>query len=565
MADYPHVKDAQKYARDVIRGKIPACKWIKLACQRHLDDLKLSKSKDYPYRFDEKQAERVCRFAELWPHVKGKWARKVEFIRLEPWQKFILCCVFGWLRKKDGKRRYREVLAVIPRKNGKSVLAAIIGLYMLLADGEHGAEIYSGATTEKQAWEIFRPAKQMLEKSPDLVDELGVEVWAKTLVIPENGSRFEPIIGKPGDGSSPSCALVDEFHEHDTPDMVDTMQTGMGAREQPLLVMITTTGYNLAGPCYDKQQDAQKVLEGTIQNDEMFAVIYGIDEEDDWTDPKILKKANPNFGISVDGDFLEQQQRQAVINTAHATRFKTKHLNVWCSARTSWMNMPAWNACADKDLTIDEFEQQECVGVLDLASKIDVCAFAKIFTRKIGVHDHYYAFVSYYLPENTIENDDKNAHIYRKWVNQGHITPIEGYEIDFDVIKDDVVASMSRFQVSEVAYDPWRASHLAHQLMNEGAEAVEYRQTVQLMSAPMKELEAAVVSGRFHHDGNPVTTWMISNVTAKVDAKDNIFPRKEKPHQKIDGAVSLIMGIGRAMATNKETSKMPDDYTLMVV
>lgn len=562
---HPHVTAANYYARAVIGGGVPACKWVRLACARHLDDLKASRAAGYAYYFDADAGERACEFIELLPHTKGKWAKRGERIRLEPWECFILVCVFGWKRRKNGTRRFRELYAELPRKNGKSQFGAGIGLYMLIADDEAGAEVYSGATTEKQAWEVFGPARQMIERTPGLRDAAGIEVWAKSLARPLDGSKMEPIIGKPGDGSSPSCALIDEFHEHDTPDMLDTMQTGMGAREQPLIVIITTAGYNLAGPCYDKHFEVTKVLEGLQERDDLFGIIYTIDEGDDWANPIVLRKANPNFGVSVDGDFLAAQQRSATLNPVEQNRFKTKHLNVWCSARNAWMNMQQWALCADPGLTIDEFAGEECWAILDLASKNDICAYMRLFKRQMNGQDHYYAFGRYYLPEEAIEENKTNQAVYRKWVIQGFLTATDGAEIDFDVIREDVRADASRFRFIEVVYDPWRATQLAHQLAKDGATVVEYRQTVQNMSSSMKEVMAAVKSNRFHHDGNPVLAWMMSNVVAKEDAKENIYPRKEKPEQKIDGPVAIIMGVGRAMANAELYPTMPDNYSLTVL
>ncbi|TCG08370.1 terminase [Paraburkholderia steynii] len=561
----PHVVAASRYARDVIAGKVPAGKYVRGACARHLGDLEKSRDKSYSFVFDAAAGERACAFIEKLPHTKGKWARMGERLVLSGWQCFIVACTFGWKRRKNDMRRFRELYAEIPRKNGKSQLGAGIGLYMLIADGEYGAEIYSGATTEKQAWEVFGPARQMMQRTPGLIKAAGVEVWAKSIAIPSDGSRFEPIIGKPGDGSSPSCALIDEFHEHDTPDLLDTMQTGMGAREQPLTCIITTAGYNLAGPCYGKHSESKKVLDGLIENDELFAIIFSIDEEDDWASPTSLQKANPNFDISVDADFLMAQQRRATMNPIEQNRFKTKHLNVWCSARNAWMNMQQWQFCADASLTLDEFEGTECVFVLDLASKNDICAFVQVFKRQLNGADHYYAFGRYYLPSDAIEENKTNQALYRKWVIQGYLIPLEGAEIDFDVIREDVRAMATRFDVQEVAYDPWRATQLAHQLAKDGATVVEYRQTVQNMSPAMKEVMAAVKAGRFHHDGNPCLNWMVSNVVAKEDAKENIYPRKDRPEQKIDGPVAIMMGVGRLMVAEPLYPVLPDDYSLTIV
>ena len=550
---------ATQYARDIVDGKIPACRKTILACKRHLRDLEASRQPDYPYEFSEEKARPPCEFIEALPHTKGRWAKRGELIKLGDWQVFIVASLFGWVRKRDGLRRFREADLFIPRKNGKSVLSAGIGLYMFSMDGEHGAEVYSGATSEKQAWEVFRPARQMCEATPDLREFAGIEVWAKELRIGADGSRFEPIIGKPGDGSSPHCSIHDEFHEHDTPDQVDTMKTGMGAREQPLLLKITTAGSNLAGPCYDAYLDAIKILEGALEDDSRFILIYGIDEPDaddkggdDWTDPRVLAKANPNLGISVDEEFLRAEQRQATLNPIHQNRFKTKHLNVWCGARTAWMPLALWQLGGDEGLTVDEFRGTAGWFVLDLASKDDIAVFGQLFRKRIKREDHYYWFARYYLPEDALNSEDNpNAATYRKWHKQGFIAATEGAEIDFDVIKDDVLEYRKRFQVRELLYDPWRATQLAHQLQKSGAVTVELRQTVQNLSAPMKEVLSAVKGGRLHHDGNPVTTWMISNVTAKIDAKDNIYPRKEKPQMKIDGAVALIMGMARGMVVEK--------------
>lgn len=542
---------AEQFANDVISGKLPNCKWVVLACKRFLADLDRIPG-DWPYFFDQDAAAHACEFIETLPHVKGnRWAGKKFLLR--DWQCFIVCNLFGWRKKRNGYRRFRKAYLLIPRKNGKSPLAAAIGLYCWCMDGEAGAEVYSGATTEKQAWEVFRPAKRMLEETPDLLDFVGKNaVHAKGMVIERDLSRFEPVIGKPGDGASPSCGIVDEYHEHDTPDLVDTFTTGMIGREQPLLMMISTAGYNLAGPCYDQQLDAQHVLEGVLDDEEIFCLMFGIDEEDDWADPKVLPKANPNFDVSVDADILLAEQRQAVLNPLHQNRFRTKHLNVWCSARFAWMPMQQWHLCAEQGLKIEEFEGQPCIAVLDLASKDDLAAYGKFFFKKINNELHGYAFIKYYIPEDIVrEGLSPNAPMYRKWAAMGLITMTDGAEIDFDVIHDDVVHDKSKYPFIEIAYDPWRATHLALQLAKKGAVVVEMRQTVQNLSAPMKEVLSAVKGCRLHHDGNQVTSWMVSNVTAKVDAKDNIYPRKEKPQMKIDGAVVIIMGWARGILERK--------------
>jgi phage terminase large subunit-like protein len=537
---YPNCKDAYIYANHVVNGHKPACKWERLACQRFLDDL----NRDFEFVFDPEIAEKYCRFIQKLPHTKGRWAAKKEKLSLGPWQKFIVCNLFGWV-DQNGKRRFRKAYLKIPRKNGKSLLAAAIGIAMLCFDGEFGAEVYSGATTEKQAWEVFGPARLMCKRTPELCEYYGIEVNARNINILGNGSKFEPIIGNPGDGSSPSCSIHDEYHEHDTDDQVETMETGMGAREQPLMLQITTAGNNIAGPCYMAESEYKKLLDRVYVDERTFVLMYGIDEDDDWTTDEALIKANPNYDVSVSAEFLRAQQKEAIRNASKQNAFKRKHLNVWVGAHTAFFNMEDWARCCDKDMKIDDFSGDVCVFSLDLASRIDVVAYLKIFSRTINGKQHYYCFPRFYLPEETVL-DEKNAH-YQKWVNEGYLTATDGDEINFNEIETDIREDMPKFSASELVYDPWRATQLAQRFEDDGALAVEFRNTVNMMSPPMYELEAAIASKRIHHDGNPVMTWMISNVVAKRDAKDNVYPRKEKEENKIDGAISLIMGIGRLM------------------
>ena len=247
---------ATQYACDVVDGRIAACKWARLACQRHLNDLART---SWQYTFNPEltdvngklyyPVERICKFAQMLPHIKGDWAARGERIRLEAWQVFVLASIFGWVHRDTRRRRFRIADLYVPRKNAKSTIAAVIGAYMLAADGEYGAEVYSGATSEDQAYEVFRPARLMAATTPEYCKHYGVTVNISNLAIVSTNSKFEPVIGKPGDGASPSCAIVDEYHEHKTSALYDTMETGMGARSQPLLLIITTAGSDISGPC----------------------------------------------------------------------------------------------------------------------------------------------------------------------------------------------------------------------------------------------------------------------------------------------------------------------------
>lgn len=557
---HPHVVAGERYARQVAAGKISACKWVVAACRRHLDDRKREKARGFAYRLNRDEAEKVCRFVEVLPHTKGQWARRSERIVLEPWQCFLTLAVFGWVHKASGLRRFRRVFLLIPRKNGKSLMAAAWGLYMFAADGEHGAEVYSGATSEKQAWEVFRPARLMAARTPAFTGHFGVEVNASNLNILATGSRFEPVIGKPGDGASPSCAIHDEYHEHDTDAQVDAMETGMGAREQPLQVIVTTAGDNLAGPCYQAQLDAQKVLDGVLEDDELFACIWTIDADDDWTTEAALRKANPNMDVSVSGEFLRTRQRQAVNSARKQGSFRTKHLNEWVSARDAYFNVQRWIEGAagpsGQGITLDDFAGQPCKVGLDLSSKVDIAALEIVFrldrcdcaTARRLIEDGYeYArFGRYYLPEEAVEQGE-NEH-YRGWVNEGWITQTDGQIIDFDEIKADLLDLVGTLQVEQVGYDPHQATMLVTQLMAEGVPVIEFRPTVLNFSEPMKTLDGLILARKMAHDGDPVMTWMISNTTGRHDAKDNVYPRKERVESKIDGVVAHLMALGLWLA-----------------
>lgn len=537
MTSYSDV--AKQYARDVTSGKIPAAKYVRLACQRHLDDLDWQEDDSFKYRFDAKAVAKVCGFIELMPHTKGKWAKERQTLKMEPWQVFMTACLFGWLRRKDGLRRFRRFLLLVPRKNGKSAWAAAVGLYMLLHDGEHGAEVYSGATTEKQAWEVFRPARLMAVKRPDMVSHYGLGVNAQNLHVLSNESRFEPLIGNPGDGASPSCAIVDEYHEHDTDKMFDTMETGMGARDQPLMLVITTAGDNIAGPCYQMQDEAQKMLEGTRHDDETLALIYGIDPDDDWTDPAILRKANPNFGVSVGEDFLLSRQKAAMDSPRKAGVFKTKHLNVWVQSRAAYYNVQKYMAAGDADLKIEQFLGQECIIGIDLAEKRDLTAVELVFKHKDG----FARFGRYYAPEETIEQPE-NEH-FRTWRDTGRLIQTDGAVTDQREILEDMKDDFGRFDVREVAFDPWHSRQMSVELMELGMACVEFANRPSLMNEPMREIDALVSESRLFHDGCPAFSWMLSNVVNGTRTTDLHRPAKERAANKIDGPVALMMALGR--------------------
>lgn len=563
MKDYAAI--ATQYARDVVDGRILACRWVRLACQRHLADIErdaeawrytwnpeLESPDGKPYR----PADRACMFIELLPHIKGDWAARAERILLQPWQVFIVASIFGWIDRNTKRRRFRIADLFVPRKNAKSTMAAGIGLYMLAADWEFGAEVYSGATTEKQAGEVFKPARLMAERTPDFRQRFGVSVRASQISIDENNSKFEPIIGKPGDGASPSCAVIDEYHEHATEDLYDTMRTGMGARSQPLTLIITTAGDDVSGPCYAHQEDLQNVLLGLIEDDTRFGVIFTIDTDEDgkledWTTEEALIKANPNFGVSVDAEFLLTELRDAIRDTRKQATFQTKHLNIWVQSSSPWLNLHDWKGAGNKQLQLADFDGENCWEGLDLANVTDIASRCKLFKRVIDGEIHFYAFWRHYLPEAVIE-DPENKH-YQGWERSGWIVKTAGSMIDQDLIEREVVADAEQHRIMEVALDAWGSPGISAALEAEGFTVVRIPQNVSHLSAPMKFIDGLVKAGRLHHCGDPVATWGVSNVQVKPDKNDNWFPRRGNRKKKIDPAAALIIAMARAMIGMEDT------------
>jgi phage terminase large subunit-like protein len=556
MRDY--VALAEQYVRSVLSGARPACKWERLACERHVRDLARADAcdADFPYVFNPelvhvatgktyRPAHRVCHFAELMPHIKGDWAARGERIHLEGWEAFVLASIFGWIHRDTGKRRYRKADLFMPRKNAKSTLGAIVGNYMLAADGEFGAEVYSGATSRDQAHEVFRPARLMAQASPDFRARFGVLVNVSNLAVLDTNSKFEPVIGKPGDGASPSCAIVDEYHEHQTPELYDTMATGMGARSQPLLLVITTAGSNIGGPCFTHQVELQKILDGIVTDERRWGIIYGIDVDDDWTKPEALVKANPNLGISIDAESLLADQAEATRDPRKAAVFRTKRLNIWVNSARPWLNLESLHACGDVSLTPEAFRGEQCWVGLDLASKNDIASRVNVFRRQVAGETHYYALATNWLPEAAIAKPE-NEH-YRAWVQQGHLQATPGNMIDLRLIQDAVEASSEMHVVAEVAMDAWGSREIAPALQQAGFTVVDVPMTTKHLSEPMKTIAALVDAGRFHHDGNLASLWMYSNVECFEDRNENIFPRKAKPELKIDAAVATILAVGRAV------------------
>lgn len=555
-----YARAVERYIDGVLSGKIAAGELVRLACQRHLSDVRDLRP---DFLYDQKAADRACQFIELHYHTKGVWASRRERFKMSDWQVFKTCMLFGW-RRKDGRRRFREAYIQVPRKNGKSIWAAAVGLYMFSEDGEYSAEVFSGATSERQAWEVFGVARKMAEMNDDFRDYYGVEVLARALVNIGTGSKFSAVVRDPGDGSSPHCAIIDEYHEHKDPRLYDTMVTGTGSRAMsptgPLVLIITTAGTDTGGPCYERYTHARNVLAGVANDPELFAIIYGIDEDDDWTDPAALSKANPNMGVSIDKDFLLREQQKAKDNPAKANTFRIKHLNQWVNAKSTWLNLYQFGkGRLPDDAKIDDFKHLPSVLAFDFSSRCDICAGMHIFTEVIDGKRHYYAFPRFFLPSETVDYDATGR--YGRWRTSGELETTDGAELDYDILLHEIRETLGQHDVREFVFDPWRTNYLAQQLINDGAKVVEFRNTPKNLTEAMREVEAAVASGRFHYQRSSILEWMASNAIRRDLPNEMTTIDKERPDRKIDGISAMLMACGRAMYFDTNQFKSVYEYT----
>lgn len=562
-----HSAQVDLYCHDVINGEIPACEYVKAACRRHLDDLdKVENDDTYPYFYDRNQVDKFCSFAELMVAVEGKWAG--QNIKLEPWQKFAFGSKFGWKKKSDGFRRFRETYVEIPRKSGKSTVAAIEALYMLVLDGEAGAQEFCGASNKEQAMVVFRIAKLMVDQNPRFAAAFGLKTMKESIFCERTASFFKPMIARPKDGANPSYAILDELHEAISDEMYTTIKTGQGSRQQPLMSVITTAGYNLSGICYKRRGEAIKMLQKVITDDRLFAVIYTLDADDKWEDFNNWKKANPNLGVSVFEDYLLGQYETAMRDATQQNSILTKNLNIWCNASQAWINMPKWNAC-EVPLTLEDFRGEKCWIGIDLASKVDLVGVSFVF-RRGGV---YYLFCKSFINQERASRPE-NEH-YRRYNKMGYLDITEGASTDFMYVMSQLFGNKTRsklrtreewsyyfsnpdicgeegwedmFNIQEIAYDP-RESEMMMQTIQTyvNFDCIEFPQAPAYISEPAKTLESLYMDKKLLHGVNPVLDWNMSNAVLKQTMSKTYYPTKERAEAKIDLVMSSIMALSRAI------------------
>lgn len=542
---------------------------MKLACKRHRKDLRASRRANFEWRFDETRAERFIRFHEGLPHVKDDFrgrARRHETFRLEDWQCFVYGSIFGWVHKREQYRRFTETYIEVPRKNGKTPGAAVIGLFGLTADGEYGADIFAAAgssrTQADEVGSVFDTARNMALASPEFRAAFGVWVNKNSIVVPSTNSSFKKIKGNPPDGPIPHMVLNDERHEQKTDRVIDWARTGAISRFQPLILSITTAGTDTSVPCYQASLEAKEVLEGRRKNERLFCIVFTIDKGVDWKSEKALRMANPNFGVSINPAALKGDQAQARQSATKTAVFKTKHENIWLNASAPWIQPDDWDECFDPEMQIDAFCDEPCIGTVDLASRTDTVSTARCFKRRLPtgkdgeIEDHYFFFTRHYLNREKVR-DEKHPH-FADWADRGYLIETPGNVTDYGRVSEDLAADAGAAIIRELVFDPYHAMPLVQlgllprEDWPQTVEIVELKQTEENMSPSMKELEAAIISKRLHHDGNPLLAWMIGNTRCRVSLKENWYPVRENVERKIDGTIALILGVNRLMQLDIE-------------
>lgn len=572
MADHHGARDyvgiADRYARDVIDGKEVAGELEILACKRYLTDrARETDENGWPYYFDEWHAADPCDFIEKLPHVEGEWQH--ETLILEPWEIFILVNVFGFrvgFGVREGKRRFIQVYIEVGRKNGKSPLSAGIALYCQNCEDEPGPQVKTAATTGKQARIVFDVAKAMVEKTPQLRAAFDLQPMAHSIVSNHNWGSIQPIHAKAEtqDGLNVHCSIIDELHAHKNRKLFDVLKSARGARKNPLLWCITTAGYNLVGVCYQQRTMVVKILNGVLQAEHYFGVIYTLDGEqrdgdgkvtrpaDDPFDEAVWRKANPNLGISVDLDEMRAYAQDAQNDPAEEVEFKTKRCNLWLSAGTPWLSIVQWDACGDPELDIEQFKGCPAFVGGDLADRNDCVSLAIVFDA-----DPLLAiFAWHFLPEDIVKAAaDRTTDHYLAWAKHGQFELTPGDMTDYSHIEERARDLHERFDVRRLRFDQFGSAQMVSNMSEDGLPADVMTKNARNFTDPAKELEARVQVRKVRHNTDPVLKWMVSNCVVSKGVDGSILPKKEHKDSpnKIDGVDAVLNAISGYLQYREET------------
>lgn len=541
-----------QYAKDVVSGKILACQWVKLACKRFLDDIN---SQDY--YFDEKKYNTLTTFTGVMKHYSSGAAGK-PFI-LEPWEDFIICNIFCLYRVDTRRRKYKTAHISVSRKNGKTTLAAALGLFSLIADGEPASSVIMAANSREQAHIDFDAASAFARQLDPRKKSL--KVLRNEIVFQKNNASLKVISAdaSTGDGLNPSMVILDELHEAVDSKLFDVLRSGQGFREQPLMLSITTAGFRIGGFCNQYEDYCKEILMGQKVDETLFALLYTLDDGDDWTDESNFIKSNPNLGVTVKRDWLSEQVNQAKNSPTLEVGVKTKNLNVWCSSSTTWIpEQYIRRSLMDVDLT--EFKNKNNYLVylgFDLAAISDLTAVSIMFVDPET--EEYFFKTWYYLPKSALDGK-YNSELYKMWSSKGFLTLTDSETTDYNYIQNQIVYLYETFDVQGVFFDSWNAQMLVNNLTNLGLPMTAYSQSIGNFNKPTKEMERLVLSDKVRFDNNPITRFCFDNVELKVDLNGNSKPVGDHQSRKIDGVISMLNALGGYLSIvygNQEAFVLP--------
>jgi phage terminase large subunit-like protein len=536
------------YIHNVQSGKLVTCGFTKMAVQRFVDDM--AKGQERGLYFNANKAEAVIKFFRLLQHSKGKHRGKA--FQLEDWQQFIVANIYGWrIEDPDGPRRFRTSYVEVPRKNGKTTLAAGCGLFAAFIEDEGEPHVYTAATKRDQAKIAFTECKSLIRNSPAL--RQGIEVYQNKLTIEKLGAFIEPLSAdaRTLDGLNPHFAVIDELHAHRTSEVVDVIRTATGARTSPHILEITTAGVDKQGVCWDHRSYTEKVLAGTLQDDSWFGMIFTLDEGDDYRNPEVWIKANPNLGVSLHEKIVADAVHEAMNRPTAENSILRYHFNVWTQSVDKWIAAKYW---PQNSAVLDEGMLQDlpCYAGLDLASTRDFNALVLLWHN--AYTNTFYTRQWFWIPQDRVAERMEHATInWRKWVKARHLNEVPGNVMDNEVLAGSVTQILTKYK-AQLAYDRAMAySGTIQEIVRSGVQTTPQAQSMSALSAPAKELEKAIASGRLQHDGNPVMQWMMDNVMIYADGNDNIKLSKKSSVEKIDGPVALVMAMAEFLDSNVQT------------
>lgn len=490
------------------------------------------------------KGERAIAFIQNLKLTKDKW--RGQKFKLEPWQKAYVKALYGTLTP-DGKRQYKKSLLLVPKKNGKTTLIAGLVLFELFC-GIEGGEIYSAANTREQAALIYKIAASMVRADPFLKSVCILRDSKKYIYCQKRNTSYQSISADAGDknGLDPSLIIYDELCDAPNDELLNILTTAQAARSQPLFIIISTAGWSKHSPLYREYEYAKKVRDGLIIDPTYLPVIYEAQQGDDWKSEETWIKANPNWGVSVNPDFVKEQVDKAKEMPSYLGDVLRYHLNIWTDGRDNWLQPDKWEACAATDIKPEDLLGKPCWAGLDLASTTDIAALVLLFK----LENRYVVLSKFWVPRENAEKRQKKDRVpYLTWIRDGYITATDGNVIDYDVIRAEIVELGKLYEIKELAIDRWNATQITTQLQGDGFNVVPFGQGFNSMTAPTKDFEVLVMSQRISYFNNPVFKWMGSNVVVKGDPAGNLKPDKEKCAEKIDGIVACIMALGRALTT----------------